>query len=112
MKTKNYYQPIFYKERLNHYAMTMVEETKKLVETLQHRKNCSLSDEMMQLTLVIISIVTFATDLEKSKAMLAQAISETIEQTAHSLLSPVILPLNIPTKRHQIHKKAFLSLKT
>lgn len=109
-RQKNYYQPIFYKERLNHYAMTMVEETKKLVETLQHRKNCNLSDEMMQLTLVIISKVMFATDLEKSKEMLAEAVSETIEQTAHTLLSPVILPLNVPTKRHKIHKQAIFKL--
>ncbi|UHA60560.1 cytochrome P450 [Metabacillus litoralis] len=109
-RQKNYYQPIFYKERLNHYAMTMVEETKKLVETLHHRKNCNLSDEMMQLTLVIISKVMFATDLEKNKELLAKAVSETIEQTAHTLLSPVILPLNVPTKRHKIHKKAICKL--
>ncbi|TXC89325.1 cytochrome P450 [Metabacillus litoralis] len=109
-RQKSYYQPIFYKERLNSYAKTIVEETKSLVTSLQDVEYCKLNDEMMQLTLAIIARVMFATNVEENKKQLADAVSDTIEQTAQTLFTPIIVPLAIPTKGNKIHKKAINKL--
>jgi cytochrome P450 len=109
-RQKRYHQPLFYKERLQSYARTVVEETEKVVRTLEHKSTCSLHHEMMQLTLSIIAKTMFATDLEENKKELAAAVSDTIEQTARTLFSPILWPLAIPTKGHRIHKKAINKL--
>lgn len=107
---RSYYQPIFYKERLQHYARTIVEETNRLKESLEKSASCVIDDEMMQLTLQIIAKVMFATDVEERKKQLADAVSDTIEQTAQTLYTPVILPMAIPTKGNNIHKQAIDTL--
>ena len=109
-RQKRYHQPLFYKERLQSYASTVVEETEKLSKKLQYKSTCLMNDEMMQLTLSIIAKTMFATDLEETKQELAAAVSATIEQTARTLFSPILIPLAIPVKGHRVHKKAIKKL--
>ncbi len=109
-RQKKYLQPVFYKERLLGYAQTVVKETNELVNQLRSQTIISLQDETMQLTLSIIAKTMFATELKTTKKKLADAVSDTIEQTASVLFSPFLLPLSFPSKGHRIHKRAIKTL--
>lgn len=106
VRQKKYLQPLFYRERLQSYAKTVIKETTNLADQFHNQKTCSLHDEMMQLTLSIIAKTMFATDLESTKKELADAVGVTIEQTSRTLFNPIILPLAVPTKGNRIHKQA------
>lgn len=111
-RQRKYHQPVFYKERLQEYANTIVYETEKVSSLLQNKTSCLLHEEMMQLTLSIIARTMFATDVEETKKELADAVNDTIEQTARTLFSPIILPITVPTKGNKIHKTAIHTLET
>ncbi|MFE8700650.1 cytochrome P450 [Cytobacillus sp. FJAT-54145] len=107
---KKHLQPLFYKESIHSYVQTIKEETQLLEAKLQENHTYSIQNEMMQLTLSIISKTMFATDLEESKQELAIAVSEIIEQSAKDLFSIVILPLSVPTQGNKLHKSAIKKL--
>lgn len=109
---KQYLQPAFYKERLQAYARTIVEETERLADRIIPGQPFSLSDEMMQLTLTIITRTMFATDTEDRKAELAAAVNDTIERTARTLFSPFPLPLSFPTPGNIVHRRAIRTLES
>lgn len=109
-RQKKYMQPLFYKERIANYAHIVVDETEKLVARLREQQQCSLHDEMMQLTLAIITRTMFATDVDERKQELAAAVTATIEQSAKTLFRPFTLPLTVPTPGHRIHRHAIRKL--
>ncbi|WP_280770711.1 cytochrome P450 [Salipaludibacillus daqingensis] len=109
-KQKKYFQPVFYKERLMRYADTMVSDSESLVAELEQKDSCLLDEEMMELTLSIISKVMFATNVDEKKKELAAAVSATIKQTANNLFSPILLPLAVPTKGNRTHRDAINKL--
>lgn len=103
-------QPAFYKEKIAHYAQTMQEETLQTVETLGNGDAVNMHDTMMQLTLSIICRTMFGTAVEETKQTLAEAVNETIVQTAKTLYSPIVLPLGVPTRAHRKHRHAIKTL--
>ncbi|MCZ8511958.1 cytochrome P450 [Paenibacillus filicis] len=111
-KQKQLLQPAFYKERIQAYARTVVEEAERAAERLPVGQPVSLSESMMQLTLTIIARTMFAADLEDRKQELAAAVNATIERTARTLFSPVILPLSFPTPGNRVHRGAIRTLES
>ncbi|UVI30104.1 cytochrome P450 [Paenibacillus spongiae] len=109
---KKYLKPVFYKERLQAYAAIVVEETERLAAVLEEGVPVPMHDVMMQLTLGIIARSMFNTELDEDKAELAEAVNDTIQQSAKTIFSPVILPLAIPTPGNITHKKAIRTLET
>ncbi|ADH98261.1 cytochrome P450 [Salisediminibacterium selenitireducens] len=99
-------QPVFYKDRLKRYAEVMVSDAKETVRGLHDDKEIRMDDEMMALTLSVISKVMFATDAGTRKKKLADAVNVTIHQSARNLFSPVLLPMSVPTKGNRDHSKA------
>lgn len=107
---RKYMQPAFYKERLDAYAKTVIAETKNFIDQLHDGGLIDVHDEMMKLTLSIITKTMFHTSVEEKKAQLAQAVDATIENTARTLFSPIIFPLAIPTKGNRNHRRAIAAL--
>ncbi|ANE46909.1 pyridine nucleotide-disulfide oxidoreductase [Paenibacillus swuensis] len=107
---KRYLMPVFYKERIQSYANIVVEETEKLADQLREDVPVPMHETMMQLTLGIIARTMFHTELAEEKAELAEAVDDTIRQTAKTLFSPLILPLAVPTAGNRKHKKAIRTL--
>jgi cytochrome P450 len=103
---RRYMQPSFYKERIQEYARIVREETIKVVAKWQNGQQLLIHDEMMQLTLSIITRTMFATDVEATKAKLAAAVNVTMEQTARTLFFPIVLPLSFPLPGHRKHQQA------
>ena len=103
---RRYMQPSFYKERIQEYARIVREETIRVVAKWQDGQQLLIHDEMMQLTLSIITRTMFATDVEETKAKLAAAVNVTMEQTARTLFSPIVLPLSFPLPGHRKHQQA------
>lgn len=109
-RQKKYMQPAFYKERIQAYASAVREESARLGEQLRHGQTIPMHEAMMQLTLSIITRTMFATDVEETKSELAAAVDDTIERTARTLFSPLILPLGFPTSGNRIHRQAIRTL--
>jgi cytochrome P450 len=105
--------PAFYKERIQAYALIVAEETAKLADRFEDGQIAAVHEEMMQLTLAIITRSMFNTDVsEEFKQILAAAVTETIEQSARTIFSPVILPFALPTRGHAKHKRAIQTLES
>ncbi|OIK14672.1 pyridine nucleotide-disulfide oxidoreductase [Bacillus sp. MUM 13] len=109
---RKYMQPAFYKERINSYARTVVEEAGKLADGLQNGSVIDVHEEMMQLTLSIITKTMFHASVDEDKQRLSDAVDTTIVQTAGTLFSPLILPLGFPTRGNRNHKHAISELET
>ncbi|NHN28268.1 cytochrome P450 [Paenibacillus agricola] len=109
---RNYMQPVFYKERIQAYAETVIGEARAFADRLTDGQTLSVSDEMMKLTLTVIAQTMFATNLEERKSELAAAVNDTIERSARTLFLPFILPLGVPTPGNLVHRRAIRTLET
>ncbi|MBO7746268.1 cytochrome P450 [Paenibacillus sp. MWE-103] len=111
-RQKRYLTPVFYKERINAYAETVLAETRKAAESLREGVPAPMHDVMMQLTLEIIAKTMFRTEVEADKAALADAVDVTIRRTAATIFSPLILPFGWPTPGNLAHRRAIRTLET
>ncbi|PIC66032.1 pyridine nucleotide-disulfide oxidoreductase [Sporosarcina sp. P21c] len=109
-KQKKYIQPAFYKEVLERYAYSIIDETEKLVDRLEHEEEVDIHTVMMRLTLSIITRTMFSTDVSAEEKELADAVTTTIEQSIKILFSPVMIPASVPTKANLKHKEAIQTL--
>ncbi|AEI43995.1 cytochrome P450 [Paenibacillus mucilaginosus] len=107
---KRYMQPAFYKERIQAYAETVRELTREAADRIRPGQTVALHDELMQLTLAIIAKTMFGADVDELKAELAAAVNDTIERTAKTLFSPLVLPLSYPTPGNRVHRRAIRTL--
>lgn len=111
-KQKRYLTPVFYKERINAYAEIVIDETRRLRDSLEDGVPIPIHDAMMQLTLGIIARTMFNTELAHEKAALAEAVDVTIRHTAGTIFSPIILPFSWPTPGNRAHHRAIRTLET
>lgn len=123
-RQKRYMMPSFYKERIQAYADVVIEEAQRLVSQLNEQSDgqnrhhsdedlhLQIQDEMMYVTLSIITRSMFATQVEQTKQQLAQAVNDTITSTARNLFAPINLPLAFPTPQNRIHRQAIQTLES
>ncbi|MCZ8521215.1 MULTISPECIES: cytochrome P450 [Paenibacillus] len=109
---RRYMQPAFYKERIQAYAETVRDLTRAAADRLNPGDIVSLHDELMQLTLTIIAKTMFGAEVDEFKAELASAVNDTIERTAKTLFSPLLLPLSYPTPGNRVHRRAIRTLES
>jgi cytochrome P450 len=103
--------PVFYKERIQQYGEIMIDETINMMNRWQNGQMIYINEEMMKLTLAIITRTMFGEDIsEERKSEVAHAVSETIARSAQLLYSPIMTPFYMPTRGNLKHKKALRSL--
>ncbi len=90
-------QPAFHRERLAHYAEIMVAQTATMISTWQDGEQRDMVDEMMRLTLEIVSQALFGTSTSREVAQIGEAlliIQRGIEEDYRRyLLLPAWLPV-------------------
>jgi cytochrome P450 len=88
------------------YAETMVKQTERLQERWANGKTINMLDEMMRLTLGIVSETLFNADVLGEAQELREALSDVFGHFADKMTSPLRLPEAWPTPRNRRTRKA------
>lgn len=112
-KQRRLMQPLFQRKNLNallpQFAMAgeqMLERWRQLGTSAE----VNLSDEMMRLTLEVITQTMFGTSVLDKVDQIAPALDTVLRFAAKSLMSPIAIPLVIPTPSNVAFKKAMAFL--
>jgi len=98
--------PLFQHRRVQRYAETMVAYTLRLQESWATGETINLADEMLRLTLWIISDVLFGADLSGEEHELGEVLVYTFRHFADAMTNPLRLPQSWPTPRNQRARQA------
>ncbi|GHO49645.1 cytochrome P450 [Ktedonospora formicarum] len=98
--------PHFQHSRVGNYAEIMVDCTERLQETWNEGEVIDLADEMMRLTLWIISKVLFDADIFGEERELGKALTYTFRHFASAATNPLRLPQSWPTPQNRRAQQA------
>ncbi|GAA4412460.1 cytochrome P450 [Nibrella viscosa] len=102
-------QPAFHRQRLALLADTMVQETQELTERWkQHEAELpiDISEEMMKLTLAIVTRSLFSSDVKKHLGSISQSVTTIIEFAYVQLHSFIQIPIHYPTPANIRYRRA------
>ncbi|MDX8289787.1 cytochrome P450 [Metabacillus indicus] len=103
-------QPSFHKRKVAEYADTAVSMTEELLSSYRDGETRSIHEDMMNLTLRIIVQTMFGERLSNETNPVASAVSDIIEKTAQSLLTPFSPPDFLPTAQNRKYKRGVKTL--
>ncbi|MFN7209150.1 MAG: cytochrome P450 [Aggregatilineales bacterium] len=92
-------QPAFHRERLAHYAQTMVAQTAQTLQSWQDGEQRDMVDEMMRLTLEIVSQVLFGTSTSAEAKQIGAALLTIQHNIQNDYTINMLLPLRMPVLR-------------
>jgi cytochrome P450 len=98
--------PLFQHQRVLNYAETMVDCASYLQKTWQEGETINIADEMMHLTLWIISNVLFGADVSGEESELGEVLTYTFRHFASAVTNPIRLPQSWPTLGNQRARQA------
>jgi len=102
--------PLFHHRRVLEHADTMTACTASLLEEWQDGTTLNLADEMMRLTLGIISKILFDADVAGEERELGKALTFTFAYFAGAVTNPLRLPLSWPTPQNRRVQQALARL--
>jgi len=102
--------PLFQHRRVLDYAETIVNYTSHLQETWKEGETINLADEMMRLTLWIISNVLFGADVFGEERELGEALTYAFRHFTDAITNPIRLPQSWPTLGNQRASQALARL--
>ncbi|CAG7624282.1 cytochrome P450 [Paenibacillus allorhizosphaerae] len=106
MRQRRLMQPSFRKDRIVKYASAMVDLTENMLQSWKDGEQRSLTDDMMRLTLQIISRTMFGTSISTGVEEIGHAIDVGMKYVSHKATSVIDIPDNIPTKANVKFKQA------
>ncbi|MFD0680062.1 MULTISPECIES: cytochrome P450 [unclassified Paenibacillus] len=106
LRQRRLMQPSFRKDRISKYADSMVELTYELLEGWKDQTERSITDDMMKLTLNIITQTMFGTSLKGGLHDIGQAVEVGMKYVSSKASSIFDIPESIPTKRNLEFKQA------
>lgn len=104
--------PLFHQRRVPAYGETMSTCTAQLVELWNEGETLNLADEMMGLTLRIITSILFAADISGEERELGDALTFTFQYFAGAVTNPLRLPLCWPTPQNRRVQRALARINT
>lgn len=101
-------QPAFHPNRISIYAGMMTDQTETMLEGWSDGETRSIHDDMMELTLRIVSRALFGVDIDRYVDDIESAINSFLPAT--SSLSNLILPegIPLPSRRRMAHARETL----
>lgn len=99
-------QPAFRHERLEAYARTMVELTRRRIERWEDGAEIDVRSEMTSLTFEIVAKVLFDADVAGDVREIAEAFDTGIEEIARRFRRPIRIPDRIPTPGNVRYRRA------
>ncbi len=111
-RQRKFLAPHFQHSRVTHYADIMTSATLRLQETWEDGAIINLADEMMRLTLWIISKVLFDADVFGEEHELGEVLTYTFHHFASAITNPLRLPQCWPTPQNRRAKHAIDKVNT
>lgn len=102
-------QPAFHKQRLALLVDTMAEETREMVNRWKQQPTglpIDISEEMMKLTLEIVTRSLFSSDVKKHLGNISKEITTIIAFAYAELHSFIRIPIHYPTPRNVRYRRA------
>ncbi|MDF2964209.1 MAG: cytochrome [Paenibacillus sp.] len=110
LRQRRLMQPSFRKDRVTRYADAMVQLTEDLLTTWQDGQERSITDDMMELTLNIITRTMFGTSLKGGLHDIGHAVDVGMKYVSNKASSIFNLPESLPTKSNLEFKQAAKTL--
>lgn len=103
-------QPAFHRSKLATLADLMAHSAQSAAENLSTRvkQNATIdvADEMMRLTLKVVSVALFSTDISGDASRLGHAVRDTFEHVSYRMNHAFRFPESVPTRRNRRFKEA------
>ncbi|NOU93344.1 cytochrome P450 [Paenibacillus sp. LMG 31456] len=110
LRQRRLMQPSFRKDRVSKYADSMVELTDDLLAGWKDHQERSITDDMMELTLNIITRTMFGTSLKGGLHDIGHAVEVGMKYVSNKASSIFDIPESIPTKSNLEFKQAAKTL--
>ncbi|TDF98146.1 cytochrome P450 [Paenibacillus piri] len=110
LRQRRLMQPSFRKDRVSRYADSMVELTEQLLADWNNGEERSITDDMMELTLNIITHTMFGTSLKGGLLEIGHAVEVGMKYVSNKATSIFDIPESIPTKSNVEFKQAAQTL--
>lgn len=110
MRQRRLLQPSFRKDRIGQYAEAMVDYTEHMLQTWRPGETRIVTEDMMQLTLDIITHTMFGTGITSGINEIGHAIEVGMKYVSHKASSFLDIPESIPTKSNVEFKRSAQTL--
>lgn len=99
-------QPAFRKKRIATYADAMITQTQMMADQWREGQKVDMAEEMMRLTMYIVTKTLFDMDLSSEAEKVGHAIEVLQEVANKELINPLVLPRWLPLPLHRRAEKA------
>lgn len=109
LKHRRLMTPAFHRQRLTHLSSLMVNCTESLLQEWQRKTDgevVDISTEMMRLTLKIVGLALFSTDISLEASAIGSALRQAFEHVNFKMNHLVTIPEWVPTNRNRRFRKA------
>ncbi|KHF39997.1 cytochrome P450 [Halalkalibacter okhensis] len=110
LRQRRLIQPSFQHSHITNYATDMIETTQKYLEKWQDGHQYLMTDEMMNITLGIISKTMFSMDFDEGVKKIGKPIETYMKLAVKRMRSLAPFPLWVPTQRNREYKHSIESL--
>ncbi|WP_139491395.1 cytochrome P450 [Brevibacillus dissolubilis] len=101
LRQRRLVQPAFHKQRINAYADTMVEYATRQIDHWEDGAERSLTNDMMELTLAIITKTMFGIDIREGVGDISHAIDVGLRYVSKRASSFIDIPASVPTRSNR-----------
>jgi cytochrome P450 len=105
-------QPAFHRTRIAEYGRTMVNFTERLLDGWRDGETRDMHTEMMGLTMEIVAKVLFDADVSRQSHEVGDALHVVLEEFNRQMLTPVQIPIFIPTPANVRFRRAIGQLES
>ncbi|MFB0841106.1 cytochrome P450 [Paenibacillus oleatilyticus] len=110
MRQRRLMQPSFRKDRIGSYAEAMIDYGEKMLASWKSGETRVITDDMMQLTLDIITHTMFGTSITNGVDDISHAIDVGMKYVTHKATSVIDIPESLPTKSNLEFKQSAATL--
>ncbi|KZE82206.1 cytochrome P450 [Paenibacillus elgii] len=110
MRQRRLMQPSFRKDRIGSYAEAMIDYGEKMLASWKSGETRDIMDDMMQLTLDIITHTMFGTSITNGVNDISHAIDVGMKYVTHKATSVIDIPESFPTKSNLEFKQSAATL--
>lgn len=112
LRQRRMIQPAFHRQRINNYAVSMIEFAEKMANEWQDGEELDVSQEMMRLTLQIVGKTLFSANVADEADEVGKAMTDLVELFDYLLLPFAQLLAKLPLPHSNRFRKAKSTLDT
>lgn len=110
LRQRRMIQPLFHRQRINNYAISMIESAEKMADKWQDGEELDISQEMMHLTLQIVGKTLFSANVADEADEIGKAMTDLVELFDYLMLPFAQLLAKLPLPHSIRFKKAKATL--